>query len=487
MFKDNIGNVLDKDWYEKTFGSKDGKENIRIVTKAAEICLAAIKSIEYKKNIYELPDLKKDNLFKDVPVELRAFLDTIIKTNKDENESNQLKYDRKIATISHCIISAARPHSFTSPILLGLSTLMHYKFASKNLIDSFANVGLCFPYKKVLNFESSIIFDPHNHAIADDAYIQLVYDNADHSTCTIDGRNTFHSMGGIMIVTPASSVTNKKIITKLEKTPRAEDIAKIGFVELKQFEKKNSDGLKKLIIENVYDEACNKFYEISMEDFSFLYSKFLNVNSVGWSGYMERIHAQKSYDTSKIIPLSFLNHLPSNYDTIFTVLVQAADYSKKFKQDTMFVTFDQPLWQKSREILASVDPKNDPYNLSSVIVRLGGFHLLMSFLGSVGNIMDGSGLKEALSEIYAEKSVEKALLGHAYARAIRGHFLVQIALTNKIFSLFNLTATENTRLDMLLQDLKLQPERFVDKLKKPEFRELKKKFVELLDLIKTKG
>ena len=66
--------------------------------------------------------------------------------------------------------------------------------------------------------------------------------------------------------------------------------------------------------------------------------------------------------------------------------------------------------------------------LSSVIVRLGGFHLLMSFMGAVGNIMGGSGLKELWSLIYAVDSVEKMLNGHAYGRALRAHFLTQLAL-----------------------------------------------------------
>ena len=53
-----------------------------------------------------------------------------------------------------------------------------------------------------------------------------------------------------------------------------------------------------------------------------------------------------------------------------------------------------------------------------VIIRLGGFHTLMSFMGSIGYIMGGSGIKEVLSLIYAENTVD-ILSGHAYARAIQ--------------------------------------------------------------------
>ena len=54
-------------------------------------------------------------------------------------------------------------------------------------------------------------------------------------------------------------------------------------------------------------------------------------------------------------------------------------------------------------------PNDDIHN---VIVRLGGFHLLMSFLGSISYVMAGSGLKEALSCYYAPGTVDKLSLIH---------------------------------------------------------------------------
>ncbi|XP_044579087.1 uncharacterized protein LOC123261518 [Cotesia glomerata] len=52
----------------------------------------------------------------------------------------------------------------------------------------------------------------------------------------------------------------------------------------------------------------------------------------------------------------------------------------------------------------------------------------MSFMGAIGHIMQGSGVKEVLAEIYASKSLEKMLNGHAYARAVRAHTLLQLTL-----------------------------------------------------------
>lgn len=54
---------------------------------------------------------------------------------------------------------------------------------------------------------------------------------------------------------------------------------------------------------------------------------------------------------------------------------------------------------------------------------------MRSFLGTVGFIMDGSGLKETFSEICAKYLAAKALSGQTYSRATTGHFLVKLVLS----------------------------------------------------------
>ncbi len=36
----------------------------------------------------------------------------------------------------------------------------------------------------------------------------------------------------------------------------------------------------------------------------------------------------------------------------------------------------------------------------NIVCRLGGFHTMMSFMGSIGTMMKGSGLEEALGTVY---------------------------------------------------------------------------------------
>ena len=55
----------------------------------------------------------------------------------------------------------------------------------------------------------------------------------------------------------------------------------------------------------------------------------------------------------------------------------------------------------------------------------------MSFLGSIGMFIRGSGLSDALSTIYGTNAVEH-MSGKAMSQAICGHFLVESALTSKV-------------------------------------------------------
>ena len=72
--------------------------------------------------------------------------------------------------------------------------------------------------------------------------------------------------------------------------------------------------------------------------------------------------------------------------------------------------------------------------LKSIVVRLGGFHLEMSFLGSIGHLMSASGLQHILELVYAPNAVVHMLTGKAIARAVRAHLLVDAALNGLLLA-----------------------------------------------------
>ena len=82
-------------------------------------------------------------------------------------------------------------------------------------------------------------------------------------------------------------------------------------------------------------------------------------------------------------------------------------------------------------IIESEPPNSD---LRLVVLRLGSFHTEMSFIGSIGHLMEESGLKELLELTYAPTAVERILTAKAIARAVWAYILVNAALNTLILS-----------------------------------------------------
>lgn len=66
-----------------------------------------------------------------------------------------------------------------------------------------------------------------------------------------------------------------------------------------------------------------------------------------------------------------------------------------------FISFDQPLYIKAREI-----------TFGTIVMRFCGFDILMSYMGCIDQTMAGSGMKDVLCEVFIVNSVDKMLIGY---------------------------------------------------------------------------
>lgn len=128
----------------------------------------------------------------------------------------------------------------------------------------------------------------------------------------------------------------------------------------------------------------------------------------------------KAGNSSTILAIPFINMNPGNMSTIFSTLTFSAEECGKWSQSCI-VTFDQPLFPKASEIID--DGADGSSLISKVIVRLGGFHQLMSFVGSISRIMEDSGIENLWHPDNGAASLSHMLQGHAYARALRAYTL----------------------------------------------------------------
>ena len=57
----------------------------------------------------------------------------------------------------------------------------------------------------------AVAWKPESFGFGSGCFVQFAADNADNNNCTIDGKDTFHAMGMIAAVTPASKYEQKEI------------------------------------------------------------------------------------------------------------------------------------------------------------------------------------------------------------------------------------------------------------------------------------
>ena len=222
-------------------------------------------------------------------------------------------------------------------------------------------------------------------------------------------------MGQMCTFTPA--------VTTSQRVPRAkvniDDLKKIGHVKI--IAQKDPRTVKEKIVYTKVGEFSRNFRN-EMLDIMWSVSFHFKQQTPMWSGTMQMPHPGKSSE----IFLPIIDLTPSDPTCVCSTLEYVAEHATRH-DTTPVITFDQQLWWIAYMLIES-QLEDSP--LHKIVLILGGFHTEMSFLGTIGSLMAGSGLKDAISQVYAEGSVDQMLCGKSVARAVRAHFLVDGALSS---------------------------------------------------------
>jgi hypothetical protein len=364
----------------------------------------AAQLFEIATNIYPCGDevSSTEDALKYVPNLLEQFLRSLF-VGKD--------IDLKVAAIAQAMIQAIRPRAIMAPLQFALGIQMHHHFATKFLINTLHSMGFCSSYYTVQNYEKSA-------AVSQVSFIQYVADNVDHNIRTLDGHGTFHGMGIIAAITPGT-MRSRPIPRKSVTT---EQIANAGKLVIRHYNRSNEN--QQLL---VYKELKDLKVQDSFAHLDLLYKlkqPLIRSPRPAWSGTMQMIFKGEHPMKSSVQFLPMIDMDPSNLTCIYSTLSFIVDQAKRYNLIPI-ITFNQPLWWKALLIVLNEPGDSD---MKSIVLRLGGLHIQMSFLGCIGHIMAGSGLQDVLELVYAKNAVVHMLSRKAIARAIRGHFLVDSAL-----------------------------------------------------------
>ena len=387
---------------------KDEDVNYQLIDKVVQILLKEIKEHASDFKEYPASDIMFEKV-RDIPLTLKYFLEKLF-LNEYKKRKNLEYFETTTISIAHAIMFAAYPRLILSPLHISVGVTLHRKFGSKELIDMCNTLGFCCSYKEVRNYETSAAMQGEV-CVRDGAFIQFVYDNADWNVETLDGQGTFHSMGGCKIITPASYVLPKKPIPRLT-TVSEEEITAQSKIEIKNYQHAAMEGFKYFCLPTRCPGLDLQFSYASKINSYWMLQKYLKPTfEKGWNGFMEELTSSNTnYEISVIDFLPFIHASPSDYNTIFTTINQAVTEARRLNMKTCIVTFDQPLYFKARDIVGVSFYCGDIL----VVIRLGGFHKVLSLLGSIAFPMKDSGLTEVLLSMYKENTIKMILTGHQY-------------------------------------------------------------------------
>ena len=264
-------------------------------------------------------------------------------------------------------------------------------------------------------FESTALIPAEK---AEVQFIQWVADNVDHNLKTLTGKGTLHGMG---VISVSSSSTVRQVAVNRQKEGRKEaSFIKERGISIVNYYGQSYIRLHKLEFKSIVHQAdthnltaMEMSYNLLLQSSCF-FSSPTNPQP-NWSGFMQEVtsdFSRQREDSINFLPITDLN--PSDENCIFSTLLFIIDQAKKLNVEIPSVTFDQPLRLKATWIIQEAK--------LNIVCRLRGFHTMMSFLGSSGELMKGLGLEDLFGEVYAKHSVTHMMSDKAVSRALRAHF-----------------------------------------------------------------
>ena len=250
-----------------------------------------------------------------VPASLDHFLRCLIKSKSTNSKVTR----RRCSAISHVIITACRPRSFVSPILLSLAMYVHRKYESKELIDILSSLGFACNYSEVRRLNAAFIKEEKQEYPLD-GFKQLIFDNSDFNVVTLTGHNTVHILGGIASVTPDSKLP-EKVMPRSNKMPDITKVGEFGHIPIKQYTKPHIAGLKSTIMGPLEAEKDIPLPLKPALGFHYTWLvQFPLSTSPCWSGFMQTVVHGNKFEQSRIVVLPFINLDPGNLSTLYTTL-----------------------------------------------------------------------------------------------------------------------------------------------------------------------
>ena len=175
-----------------------------------------------------------------------------------------------------------------------------------------------------------------------------------------------------------------------------------------------------------------------------------NQSISSWTGFNILTRDDVIVTEDNIGYLPTINAPATKMSTVHAVLNQSLSIMKSLQLSKIVCVFDQALYAKATEIIW----KHSNYFKHTIIIRLGVFHTICTFLATIGKRFQDAGLKDLCieSDVIAEGSIAGVRDGRKYNRAVRLHKLVYEALMRLMWKGFCSWLETTHRDDLVYMD-----------------------------------
>ncbi|XP_047140035.1 uncharacterized protein LOC124815407 [Hydra vulgaris] len=344
----------------------------------------------------------------------------------------------KVISIAQELIYVALKGRTNTYKHLALGMTVRQLTGSSKLIDILNGFGHCVSSSTVIRHESALAalnvmvntIVPCN--VAKKKFTTLVYDNADFLEETLSGSGTTHVTHGICIQEKYNcNFSNSIQVGRILKTvPLPKQVVQPYHLGKKPSFSVPYDSQNYLTQNNIFDltPSTNVKEQLNFINYDLAYC-FIKLPTISSEILPSRtglntIMSDKNMLTT-IAYLPVIDTPVTEISTINEILKQALTIANTLELAHIVLVFDEAVYSK----IQLVRWKTEEY-LSRIVVRLGDFHMLMSYCSGISKIYADAGMQDIFIEsgFVASGSINGVLSGKHYNLSVRCHKTLYEAL-----------------------------------------------------------
>lgn len=346
-------------------------------------------------------DITNKNAINSVPIETfnvlawicgfstEPTLDEFVKVKDNEN--------KKLLSIAQDLMFVASHGKRVTPKGIALGVAIRQITGSAAAVSLVNNLGHCMSHSFLLSHETALaqlnisslsILPP---GFENNVSTTIAWDNDDFSEETRTGKGTTHITGGVIIqrLQPTHDCPQERVHLPRSRSLKAPSDQISPYVTGKKVTVNLLDAASTIHID---EESHKPMQEIARKsDIAFTISRFIARNDgvfSNWTGFNTKIESHTLPSLSKIGYLPVIDASPTEMATVNEILKRSWAIADKLELKYLSLVFDEAIYAK----IQIIRWKKQEY-MNRFIVRLGDFHMAMSFCGAISKLFKDAGLK----------------------------------------------------------------------------------------------